>query len=86
VLREKSPADIAKLMDISDALATLNVGRYHDWNPVFTPDNAKQAVLAFMGDVYEGLDAASLNEASWTTCNTICAFCPACTACCGRWT
>ncbi|NWK76841.1 peroxide stress protein YaaA [Aquitalea sp. LB_tupeE] len=62
VLREKSPADIAKLMDISDALATLNVGRYHDWNPVFTPDNAKQAVLAFLGDVYEGLDAASLNE------------------------
>ena len=63
VLREKGPADIAKLMDISDALATLNVGRYHDWNPVFTPDNAKQAVLAFLGDVYEGLDAASLNEA-----------------------
>jgi cytoplasmic iron level regulating protein YaaA (DUF328/UPF0246 family) len=49
-------------MDISDALATLNVGRYHDWSPVFTPDNAKQAVLAFMGDVYEGLNAASLND------------------------
>ncbi|BBF84101.1 YaaA protein [Aquitalea magnusonii] len=63
VLREKSPADIARLMSISDALATLNVGRYHDWTPDFTPDNAKQAVLAFMGDVYEGLDAASLNEA-----------------------
>lgn len=62
VLREKSPADIAKLMDISDALATLNVGRYHDWHPDFTPANAKQAVLAFLGDVYEGLDAASLNE------------------------
>lgn len=62
VLREKSPADIAKLMDISDALATLNVGRYHDWNPDFSPANAKQAVLAFLGDVYEGLDAASLNE------------------------
>lgn len=63
VLREKSPADIARLMSISDALATLNVGRYHDWTPDFTPANAKQAVLAFMGDVYEGLDAASLNEA-----------------------
>lgn len=62
ILREKSPADIARLMSISDALATLNVGRYHDWNPGFTPDNAKQAVLAFMGDVYEGLDAASLND------------------------
>lgn len=63
VLREKSPADIARLMSISDALASLNVGRYHDWNPFFTPNNAKQAVLAFMGDVYEGLDAASLDEA-----------------------
>ena len=63
VLRDKSPADIGQLMGISDALAQLNVGRYHDWQPDFTPDNAKQAVLAFMGDVYEGLDAASLNAA-----------------------
>ena len=62
VLREQSPADIANLMSISDALATLNVGRFHDWQPVFTPDNAKQAVFAFMGDVYEGLDAATLND------------------------
>jgi cytoplasmic iron level regulating protein YaaA (DUF328/UPF0246 family) len=61
-LREKSPSDISRLMGISDTLATLNVGRYHDWSPVFTPDNAKQAVLAFMGDVYEGLNAASLND------------------------
>ncbi|QEL54378.1 peroxide stress protein YaaA [Chromobacterium paludis] len=60
VLRQKSPLDIAKLMDISDALANLNVGRYADWQPAFAPDNAKQAVYAFMGDVYEGLDAASL--------------------------
>ena len=62
VLRSKSPADIARLMSISDTLATLNVGRYHDWTPGFTQENAKQAVLAFMGDVYEGLDAASLND------------------------
>ncbi|OHX16371.1 hypothetical protein BI343_15510 [Chromobacterium amazonense] len=62
VLRQKSPLDIAKLMNISDALATLNVGRYADWQPSFTPDNAKQAVYAFMGDVYEGLDGASLSE------------------------
>ncbi|WP_293762393.1 peroxide stress protein YaaA [uncultured Aquitalea sp.] len=62
-LRSKSPAEIAKLMSISDALAVLNVGRYQDWRADFTPDNAKQAVLAFMGDVYEGLDAASLSEA-----------------------
>ncbi|TDR77930.1 peroxide stress protein YaaA [Paludibacterium purpuratum] len=62
VLRTCSPADIAALMAISDALAVLNVGRYHDWHPPFTPGNAKQAVLAFMGDVYEGLDAATLDD------------------------
>ncbi|MBV8048797.1 MAG: peroxide stress protein YaaA [Paludibacterium sp.] len=61
LLRTRTPADIAAMMGISDALATLNVGRYHDWQPHFTPDNAKQAVLAFMGDVYEGLDAATLD-------------------------
>lgn len=61
-LRQLSPADIGQLMSISDALATLNAGRFHDWGGEFTPENAKQAVLAFMGDVYEGLDAASLSE------------------------
>ncbi|AUH52231.1 peroxide stress protein YaaA [Chromobacterium sp. ATCC 53434] len=61
VLRSKSPLDIAKLMDISDALANLNVGRYADWQRPFTAGNAKQAIYAFMGDVYEGLDAGSLS-------------------------
>lgn len=61
VLREKSPADLAKLMSISDALAVLNAGRFADWHTPFGPDNAKQAVLAFMGDVYEGLDATHLD-------------------------
>jgi hypothetical protein len=61
-LRQLSPADIGQLMSISDALATLNAGRFHDWGGEFTPENAKQAVLAFMGDVYEGLDAKSLSE------------------------
>ncbi|AXE30860.1 peroxide stress protein YaaA [Chromobacterium phragmitis] len=60
VLRQKSPLDISQMMSISDALANLNVGRYADWQRPFTPGNAKQAVYAFMGDVYEGLDAASL--------------------------
>ncbi|WP_147693344.1 peroxide stress protein YaaA [Vogesella mureinivorans] len=61
-LRQLSPADIGQLMSISDTLATLNTGRFHDWGGEFTPENAKQAVLAFMGDVYEGLDAKSLSE------------------------
>ena len=67
VLRQISPVELGKLMDISPALSELNVGRYHDWTPAFTPHNAKQAVLAFMGDVYEGLDAASLadGELDW---------------------
>jgi cytoplasmic iron level regulating protein YaaA (DUF328/UPF0246 family) len=62
VLRELAPQDVAKLMDLSDQLATLNVARYASWSRPFDPSNAKQAVLAFNGDVYEGLDAVSLSE------------------------
>jgi len=50
-------------MDLSDALSTLNVARYAAWSPKFTAKNSKQAILAFNGDVYEGLDAASLKQA-----------------------
>ena len=60
-LRKLSPADIAHLMDLSDPLATLNFSRYADWCLPFTPDNAKQAVLAFDGDVYDGLAARELS-------------------------
>lgn len=62
VLRERSPADIAQLMSLSDPLATLNVARYESWSRPFTPDNARQAILAFNGDVYEGLSAGTLSE------------------------
>ncbi len=60
MLREKTPAEVAALMSLSDQLATLNVARYAAWRPRFTAGNAKQAVLAFDGDVYGGLDAKSL--------------------------
>lgn len=60
VLRPYSPQQIAELMDLSDALSVLNVARYEAWRPKFTAKNAKQAVLAFNGDVYEGLDAKNL--------------------------
>lgn len=60
-LRKLSPADIANLMDLSDPLALLNFNRYADWSLPFTPENAKQAVLAFDGDVYDGLDAKKLS-------------------------
>ncbi len=61
LLKTKSVADIAALMDLSDPLAALNVGRYGVWSSRFTEKNSKPAVLAFNGDVYEGLDAPSLS-------------------------
>jgi len=64
LLRPKSPQQIAELMDLSDALAALNVARYETWSPKFTATNSKQAVLAFNGDVYDGLDAKSLSPAA----------------------
>lgn len=63
VMREKSPQEIATLMKLSDALSGLNAARYEAWSPKFTAQNAKQAALAFNGDVYEGLNAKTLNEA-----------------------
>jgi cytoplasmic iron level regulating protein YaaA (DUF328/UPF0246 family) len=60
ILKKKSPQQIASLMSLSDTLAGLNVARYQAWVPKSTAKNAKQAVLAFNGDVYEGLDAKSL--------------------------
>lgn len=61
-LRKMSTADIASLMKLSDKLAGLNAARYESWRTPFTLDNAKQAVLAFKGDVYTGLDAESLEQ------------------------
>jgi uncharacterized protein len=63
VLTPMTQPQVASLMDLSDALAALNVGRFSAWKRPFTAKNAKQAVLAFNGDVYEGLDAASLKKA-----------------------
>ena len=63
LLRRLSPAEIASLMGVSDSLAVLNAVRFAGWSRSFTPDNARQAVLAFNGDVYESLDAASLSTA-----------------------
>ena len=63
VLRRKTPAQVAGLMDLSDKLAALNVARYGAWQLAATPANSKPAVLAFNGDVYEGLDAKTLKAA-----------------------
>ena len=60
VLREYDPTALGKLMRISPELAQLNVLRNQHWAPPFAADNAKQALFAFRGDVYTGLDADSL--------------------------
>ena len=60
-LRTLSPADIADLMGVSGKISELNYRRFLNWSTPFNNDNAKQAVLAFKGDVYTGLDAESFN-------------------------
>ncbi|WP_299725743.1 peroxide stress protein YaaA [uncultured Endozoicomonas sp.] len=61
-LRDLSPAKIGSLMSISEKLSQLNAARYEAWSMPFTMGNAKQAILAFKGDVYTGLDAETLSE------------------------
>ena len=61
-LRELSVEDVSKLMDLSAKLSELNVQRYRDFQLPFSATNAKQAVFAFNGDVYEGLSANTLSE------------------------
>ncbi|WP_107687795.1 peroxide stress protein YaaA [Neisseria wadsworthii] len=55
-----APQEIAGLMHVSDKIALLNAERNAAWHTPFTPENAKQAVFMFNGDVYEGIDATSL--------------------------
>ncbi|GJL34251.1 hypothetical protein PUATCC27989T_03650 [Phytobacter ursingii] len=65
VARKLSAQQIKALMGISDKLADLNATRFHDWQPDFTPKNARQAILAFKGDVYTGLQAETFTEADF---------------------
>lgn len=62
LLQSQSPSQLAGLMGISDQLAVMNAGRYASWQKKPDPENAKQAVFAFDGDVYRGLQAATLEE------------------------
>ena len=61
-LKELEPHQVSNLMSISEKLGQLNAERFQSWHTPFTPDNARQAVLAFKGDVYTGLDAGSFSE------------------------
>ena len=66
VLRKKTTTQVAALMELSETLAALNVARYAAWQPQATPANSKPAVLAFDGDVYDGLQARTLKTADFT--------------------
>lgn len=62
VSRKLSASEIASLMSVSEKIAQLNVARFRDWQPEFNFSNARQAIFAFKGDVYTGLDAYALSE------------------------
>lgn len=62
VCRALSSTQVASLMKVSEKIAQLNVERFRDWQPNFDFSNARQAIYAFKGDVYTGLDAYSLND------------------------
>ena len=62
-LRELSAPQLAKLMSISQDLATLNQERFKHWGGRFTQKNSRPAIFAFKGDVYRGLDVSSFSEA-----------------------
>jgi len=60
--RKLSASEIASLMSVSEKIAQLNTARFQDWTPEFNFGNARQAIFAFKGDVYTGLDAYSLKH------------------------
>jgi cytoplasmic iron level regulating protein YaaA (DUF328/UPF0246 family) len=60
LLKKKSAKSLSKLMSISNDLSQLNYERNQEWSLPFTKDNARQAIYAFSGDVYRGLDAYSI--------------------------
>jgi cytoplasmic iron level regulating protein YaaA (DUF328/UPF0246 family) len=60
VIKEKSPKELSELMHISDNLADLNWKRNKDFKTPFTPENARPAIYAFNGDVYQGMDAYTI--------------------------
>ncbi|MEM6320599.1 MAG: peroxide stress protein YaaA [Bacteroidota bacterium] len=63
VLKKKSADDLKSLMKVSDNIASLNVARFKEFSTPFTTENAKQSILAFKGDVYQGLAADTFGPA-----------------------
>ena len=66
ILKTKSQNELAKLMSISEKLAKLNYDRFQKFHTPFNFENAKQALLAFKGDVYNAVDAPSLSKQDLT--------------------
>lgn len=62
IMKKKKPSHLKSLMNVSDDLATLNVERYQQFGKDFTFHNAKQALLAFKGDVYTNIDVDEFSE------------------------
>ncbi len=62
ILKSKNPKELSDLMSISTKIADLNYERNHSWSLPFTKSNARQAIYAFGGDVYRGLDAYSVDD------------------------
>ena len=62
ILKNKSKSQISKLMSLSEKLSELNFDRFQKFKLPFTLDNAKQAILAFKGDVYNGINAPELSS------------------------
>lgn len=65
-LRQLTPPQVSKLMSISEKLGELNAQRFLEWQTPFTPHNAKQALLAFKGDVYTGMEAEQFSKANFS--------------------
>ncbi|MDA8980693.1 peroxide stress protein YaaA [bacterium] len=66
-LRKLSVGEVGKLMSISEKLAILNHERFASWEPDFNKDNSRQAILAFTGDVYQGMELSEWSAADFTT-------------------
>ncbi len=63
VLKGKEPWELSEMMNISDDLANLNANRFQNWTLPFSLDNSRQAIFAFKGDVYTGLDVDTFSKA-----------------------
>jgi len=80
-LKELSPQGVSSLMGISDKLGVLNYDRFQQWSLPFNASNARQAVLAFKGDVYVGWMPTALTNRRLLSRSSICGFFPGCMAC-----